>query len=60
VLVTTAKDAVKLGGLLPDALVLEVRMHVQSGGGVLEALLDALPPSPGQHARAGLHAGLHG
>jgi tetraacyldisaccharide 4'-kinase len=59
-LLTTAKDSVKLAGLLPEALVLEVRMEVQSGSAVLEALLDALPPSPASHARAGLHAGLHG
>ncbi len=59
-LVTTAKDAVKLDTLLPGAWVLDVRLQLESGEAVLDALLDSLPPSPGQRARAALHEGLHG
>ena len=41
-LLTTSKDAVKLRGLAPGALVLEVECVLRSGAPVLEALLDSL------------------
>jgi tetraacyldisaccharide 4'-kinase len=59
-LVTTAKDAVKLRGLVPELRVLEVEIEILSGAAPLEALLDALPRARAAHERAALHAGLHG
>ncbi len=59
-LVTTAKDAVKLEALRPDALALEVEIDVLSGEPVLDALLEALPPSERRRLVRSLHEGLHG
>jgi tetraacyldisaccharide 4'-kinase len=58
--VTTAKDAVKLEELLPEAWVLDVELDVLRGGAVLGALLDSLPRGARRDARASLHEGLHG
>ncbi len=58
--VTTAKDAVKLGTLLPAALIFEVELEISSGGPVLEALLESLPPGRARRLRQSLHEGLHG
>ena len=59
-LVTTAKDAVKLARLAPDALALEVELELVAGAPVLDALLDALPAGRARRERASLHEGLHG
>ena len=59
-LVTTAKDAVKLDELGVGAHVLEVELVIEDGAGVLEALLDALPPGRARLERRNLHEGLHG
>lgn len=60
--VTTAKDAVKLAPLAPalPMLVLEIELELLSGAPVLEALLDSLPEPPTRRRREGLHAGLAG
>lgn len=58
--VTTAKDAVKLGTLLPAALVFEVELEISSGQPVLEALLESLPAGRARRLRQSLHEGLHG
>lgn len=58
--VTTAKDAVKLGELLPNAFVLEIELVVERGAAVLDALLEALPLSLAARRRGTLHEGLHG
>jgi tetraacyldisaccharide 4'-kinase len=57
--VTTAKDAAKLPR---DAAVhrLEVEIELVRGAGVLDALLDALPPSANAERVRALHEGLHG
>ena len=59
-LVTTGKDAVKLGPLGCPGRALEVELELVSGSPVLAALLDALPPSRARRERAALHEGLHG
>ena len=61
-IVTTAKDAVKRRGpgAGPHPLVLDVRLELVRGAGVLAALLDALPRSDRGRQRASLHEGLHG
>lgn len=51
-LVTTAKDAVKLGRLRASFMTLEIEIEIESGVQVLNALLDALP-----RARASMGAG---
>jgi exopolyphosphatase/pppGpp-phosphohydrolase len=56
----TSKDAVKLRALGVSALALEVELAIVRGAMVLEALLDALPPSRAQRERAALHEGLAG
>jgi len=62
---TTAKDAARLEGL-PEVegpgsmLVLDVEMEVTRGAPVLDALLDALPPTQRSRERASIHEGLHG
>lgn len=58
--VTTAKDAVKLGNLLPAALVLEIELEIIAGEPVLEALLESLPTGRSRRLRESLHEGLHG
>lgn len=58
--VTTAKDAVKLGAAEVDLAVLEIELELTSGAPVLEALLDALPPGRALRERRALHEGLHG
>ncbi len=58
-LLTTAKDRVKLPAEAP-VCVLEVEFALTGGAPVLEALLDALPPSAARAERAALHEGLHG
>jgi tetraacyldisaccharide 4'-kinase len=58
--VTTAKDAVKLRPLGARTWVLAVEFELVSGAAVLEALLDALPAGPNEVARRALHEGLHG
>jgi tetraacyldisaccharide 4'-kinase len=60
VLVTTAKDAVKIEGLVPAAFVLAIEIEIVRGAAVLEALFDALPLSVAARARRHLHEGLHG
>ncbi len=57
---TTSKDAPKLRALGIDCDVLEVRFQFVRGAGVLEALLDALPPGKARRERRNLHEGLHG
>ena len=59
-IVTTAKDAVKLGELLPNAFVLEIELRIVRGAAVLDALLDALPTALAARRRSTLHEGLHG
>ena len=73
-LITTAKDAVKLGALLDAdgdlgsgggvrgarACALEVELELTAGAPVLAALLDALPESRARRERRTLHEGLHG
>ena len=59
-LLATAKDAVKLERLGQPFLSLEVEWTLHSGAPVLEALLDALPPSVAEGERRALHEGLHG
>jgi tetraacyldisaccharide 4'-kinase len=59
-IVCTSKDAVKLRPLGIEILALEVELTLLSGAPVLEALLDALPPSRAARERAALHEGLHG
>jgi tetraacyldisaccharide 4'-kinase len=59
-LVTTAKDAPKLADLGASFLVLDISLRIRSGAGVLEALLDALPPAEASRERAALRAGMHG
>ncbi len=60
--VTTAKDAVKLAGLglAVEPHVLEVQLELLEGQAVLDALLDALPAGAARQRRANLHEGLHG
>lgn len=58
-LVTTEKDAVKLAGLRP-LHVLGTDFELSEGAAVLDALLDALPPSDEGRRRRALHEGLHG
>lgn len=57
---TTEKDLVKLGAHLPAAMALSIELELLSGGEVLEALLEALPPSAAEFRRRHLHEGLHG
>lgn len=62
---TTAKDAARLEGLpeieAPERLlVLDVEMSVTRGEPILDALLDALPPTQRSRERASIHEGLHG
>ena len=62
---TTAKDAARLEGLpgveVPRSmLVLDVEMEVTRGAPILDALLDALPPTQRSRERASIHEGLHG
>ena len=62
---TTAKDAARLEGLpqvdAPERLlVLDVDLTVTRGEPVLDALLDALPPTQRSRERASIHEGLHG
>lgn len=59
-LLVTAKDAVKLEALGVPHLTLDVEWTWLSGEEVLEALLDALPPSEGESRRAAAHGGLSG
>lgn len=63
-LVTTAKDAVKLAGLVAtrelDAWVLEVEFAILTGAPALAALFDALRPSGAGRERAALRGGLVG
>lgn len=63
-LVTTTKDAVKLGGLAAarrlDAWVLEVEFALTSGAPAMAALFDALVPPRAAVERAALHGGLAG
>ncbi|HVS08384.1 MAG TPA: tetraacyldisaccharide 4'-kinase [Planctomycetota bacterium] len=59
-LVTTAKDAVKLRGLVPELRVLEIEIEILSGAAPLEAMLDGVARPRGEHARAARPAGLHG
>ena len=59
-LLVTSKDSVKLEALGVPHLVLEVELVITRGEKVLEALLDALPPSAAELRRAALHEGLHG
>ncbi len=58
--VTTAKDAVKLGALLPGALTLEIELALDAGVPALVALLEACPRSRNRRALDSLHEGLHG
>ena len=58
--ITTAKDAVKLEGVELDLRVLEIELALTTGGPVIEALLDALPPGRALLERRALHEGLHG
>jgi tetraacyldisaccharide 4'-kinase len=58
-LVTTEKDAVKLAGIR-ELHVLGTDFELVEGEAVLEALLDALPPSDERRRRGALHEGLHG
>ena len=58
--VTTAKDAVKLDGLGCGAHVLEVEFVLERGGAVLDAMLESLAPGRRRRERANLHEGLHG
>lgn len=60
VVVTTAKDAVKLESLLPAAFALEIGVEFVRGAPILEALLDGLEPSVARRQRDSLHEGLHG
>jgi tetraacyldisaccharide 4'-kinase len=60
VVVTTAKDAVKLETLLPAAFALEIGVEFVRGAPILEALLDGLEPSLARRRRDSLHEGLHG
>lgn len=57
---TTQKDAVKLRAFLPKAWVLEIDLRLRTGAPVLQALLEALPPSRAERERRNLHEGLHG
>jgi tetraacyldisaccharide 4'-kinase len=62
---TTAKDAARLEGLSEveapgSMLVLDVEMEVTRGAPILDALLDALPPTQRSRERASIHEGLHG
>jgi hypothetical protein len=41
-------------------LVLDVEMEVTRGAPILDALLDALPPTQRSRERASIHEGLHG
>lgn len=59
-LVTTAKDAVKLGGLGLEPWVLHVELVPTVGQDALLERLDALPEAPEQQRRRALHAGLAG
>jgi len=58
--VTTAKDAVKLGSIGREVQVLDIALAFTAGEAVIRALLDALPPSRSDRERAALHEGLHG
>lgn len=58
--VTTAKDAVKLRPLGARVWVLAIEFEWVAGASVLEALLDALPEARAERARKALHEGLHG
>ena len=57
---TTTKDAVKLGELLPALLAVEVELSLSEGEPVLEALLESLPLARARRLRESLHEGLHG
>ena len=59
-IVTSAKDAVKLHDFPQAVHVLEIEWNFVEGLAVLEALLDALPPSHSKAQQKALHAGLHG
>ncbi|MCK6447085.1 MAG: tetraacyldisaccharide 4'-kinase [Planctomycetes bacterium] len=58
--VTTAKDAVKLRPLGAKVWTLAIEFELVAGASVLAALLDALPGSRAERARKALHEGLHG
>lgn len=58
-LVTTEKDAVKLSETRA-LYVLGTDFELVEGAAVLDALLDALPPSDERNRRHALHEGLHG
>lgn len=59
-LVTSAKDAVKLGPLGLDFKALAIEFELIEGQAVLHALLDSLPQSRARLERKNLHEGLHG
>jgi tetraacyldisaccharide 4'-kinase len=59
-LVTTAKDAVKLRALGVACWVLEIELQVVEGLAVLDALLAALPEGDLERERRALHEGTHG
>jgi tetraacyldisaccharide 4'-kinase len=59
-LVVTGKDAPKLADLGASFLALDVAIAIRTGAGVLEALLDALPPAEAARGRGALRAGMHG
>ena len=58
--VTTTKDAVKLGQLLPGALALEIDFEPTTSLPALEALLEAIPAGTRRRERDAMHEGLHG
>lgn len=60
ILLTTAKDAVKLEPLGIRPWVLEVEMAFERGEAVLQALLEALPVGREERMRHSFHEGLHG
>ncbi|MCZ6598425.1 MAG: tetraacyldisaccharide 4'-kinase [Planctomycetota bacterium] len=60
ILVTTSKDAARLGPGRNRAHVLEIELEIAEGRDRLLAMLDALPRGRGLHERENLHEGLHG
>jgi tetraacyldisaccharide 4'-kinase len=59
-LLTTAKDAVKLHGVVQRCFALDVELEIGAGRAVLEALLDSLPEARRTRERRALHEGTHG
>ncbi len=59
-LLTSEKDAVKLGDMGLALHVLSIELELLEGSSVLEALLDSLRRGPARRQRASLHEGLHG